>query len=156
MSGAVPAPLDAALIQAVVDLARQYGRYGYRRITAPLHAEGWHCNHNTLAEARVLIEQWRQHDNTQRPHSALGHRPPPAPEATIMPHTMPTGGPGPAGSAPARPVMHRHSSRTTNGGWLQQVALHGFIVRQADLPAVLGAYERRMLDITASPPAGGL
>jgi transposase InsO family protein len=29
-----------------------------------------------LWEAKVLIEEWRQHYNTQRPHSALGYRPP--------------------------------------------------------------------------------
>jgi transposase InsO family protein len=29
-------------------------------------------------EARVLIEQWRVHNNTIRPHSALGFRPPAA------------------------------------------------------------------------------
>jgi putative transposase len=34
----------------------------------------------TLTEARVLIERWRQHYNTKRPHSSLGYRPP-APEA---------------------------------------------------------------------------
>jgi len=34
----------------------------------------------TLREAKVLIERWRQHYNTVRPHSALGYRPP-APEA---------------------------------------------------------------------------
>ncbi len=33
----------------------------------------------TLREAQVLIEQWRQHYNRVRPHSALGYRPP-APE----------------------------------------------------------------------------
>jgi putative transposase len=36
----------------------------------------------TLKEAKVLIERWRVHYNTQRPHSALGYRPP-APEATL-------------------------------------------------------------------------
>ena len=30
----------------------------------------------TREEARVLIEQWRQHYNTVRPHSSLGYRPP--------------------------------------------------------------------------------
>jgi putative transposase len=35
---------------------------------------------DTLLEAKVLIERWRQHYNTVRPHSALGYRPP-APEA---------------------------------------------------------------------------
>ncbi len=36
-----------------------------------------------LREAQILIEQWRKHYNTKRPHSALGYRPP-APE-TIIP-----------------------------------------------------------------------
>ena len=36
----------------------------------------------TLKEAQVLIEQWRQHYNTIRPHSALNYRPP-APEAVL-------------------------------------------------------------------------
>ena len=34
----------------------------------------------TLLEAKVLIERWREHYNTARPHSSLGYRPP-APEA---------------------------------------------------------------------------
>jgi putative transposase len=38
----------------------------------------------SLKEAQVLIEHWRCHYNTLRPHSALGYRPP-APE-TIRPH----------------------------------------------------------------------
>jgi transposase InsO family protein len=35
---------------------------------------------HTLREAQVLIEAWRRHHNTVRPHSALGYRPP-APQA---------------------------------------------------------------------------
>ena len=35
---------------------------------------------DTILEARVVIEAWRRHYNTMRPHSALGFRPP-APEA---------------------------------------------------------------------------
>ena len=31
---------EAALTASIIDLARQYGRYGYRRITALLRAEG--------------------------------------------------------------------------------------------------------------------
>ncbi len=31
---------------------------------------------DTLLGAKVLIERWRQHYNTIRPHSALGFRPP--------------------------------------------------------------------------------
>jgi transposase InsO family protein len=37
----------------------------------------------TLTEAQVLLERWRIHYNTKRPHSALGYRPP-APEAIQM------------------------------------------------------------------------
>ena len=45
----------------------------------------------TLKEVKVLIEQWRNHYNTVRPHSALGYRPPapmailPAPHAAHYP-----------------------------------------------------------------------
>lgn len=37
-----------------------------------------------LLEAKVIIEQWRKHYNTKRPHSSLGYRPP-APE-TLEPN----------------------------------------------------------------------
>ena len=37
---------------------------------------------STLREAEILIEAWRQHYNTVRPHSSLGYRPP-APEAIV-------------------------------------------------------------------------
>lgn len=38
----------------------------------------------SLKEAQVLIERWRRHYNTLRPHSALGYRPP-APETVLLP-----------------------------------------------------------------------
>ncbi len=60
---------------------------------------------NTLAEARVLIEQWRVHYNTVRPHSALSYRPP-APDVVMAVPVILPGIPGPAGSAPLRPTMH--------------------------------------------------
>ena len=43
---------------------------------------------NTLAEAEVLIEQWRRHYNTVRPHSSLHYRPP-APEV-LLPALLPS------------------------------------------------------------------
>ena len=49
----------------------------------------------TLQEARIVIERWRQHYNTVRPHSSLGYRPP-APEAIHWPATRR----GPAPPAP--------------------------------------------------------
>ncbi|MGI4940794.1 MAG: IS3 family transposase, partial [Janthinobacterium lividum] len=39
---------EAALTATITDLARQFGRYGYRRITALLRAEGWHTNHKRV------------------------------------------------------------------------------------------------------------
>jgi len=39
----------------------------------------------SLAEAKVLIEAWRRHYNTVRPHSSLGYRPP-APETATPPY----------------------------------------------------------------------
>jgi putative transposase len=38
----------------------------------------------TRWEAQILIERWRQEYNTERPHSALGYRPP-APVAALRP-----------------------------------------------------------------------
>lgn len=37
----------------------------------------------SLKEAQIIIETWRKHCNTKRPHSSLGYRPP-APEAVIL------------------------------------------------------------------------
>jgi len=52
----------------------------------------------TLKEARIVIERWRQHYNTVRPHSSLGYRPP-APEAIQWPATRPPS------AAPATPPV---------------------------------------------------
>jgi transposase InsO family protein len=61
---------------------------------------------NTLREAQVLIEQWRAHYNTARPHSALGYRPP-APEVVMPLLPVPLPKPGPAGAAqPSSAMLH--------------------------------------------------
>jgi len=39
---------EDALTGAITRLASQYGRYGYRRITALLRTEGWHVNHKRV------------------------------------------------------------------------------------------------------------
>ena len=39
---------EASLTTAVIDLASQYGRYGYRRVTALLRQDGWHVNHKRV------------------------------------------------------------------------------------------------------------
>ena len=45
---------EAALTDRIIELAKEYGRYGYRRIAALLRAEGWPVN--TKRVARI----WRQ------------------------------------------------------------------------------------------------
>ena len=39
---------EQMLTERIVDLARQYGRYGYRRVTALLRMEGWWVNHKRV------------------------------------------------------------------------------------------------------------
>ena len=43
----------------------------------------------TLKEAIIMIERWRVHYNTQRPHTSLGYRPP-APKTIQTPRTIMT------------------------------------------------------------------
>jgi len=45
---------ETALVAHVVSLATEYGRYGYRRITALLRADGWLVNHKRVERI------WRQ------------------------------------------------------------------------------------------------
>ena len=50
-----------------------------------LHGEVFY----SLPEAQIIIERWRNHHNTKRPHSALGYRPP-APEVIPPMNQRPT------------------------------------------------------------------
>jgi transposase InsO family protein len=62
----------------------------------------------TLAEAKIIVESWRRHFNTVRPHGSLGYKPP-APEVFIPAMAArATAQPGPA-TPPAlapRPTVH--------------------------------------------------
>lgn len=40
--------LDQPLTERIIELASEYGRYGYRRITALLNQEGWGVNHKRV------------------------------------------------------------------------------------------------------------
>ncbi len=61
----------------------------------------------TLQEARIVIESWRQHYNTVRPHSSLGYKPP-APEAFISsrPAAQPQSAPPGAQSLASPPILN--------------------------------------------------
>jgi len=60
---------------------------------------------SSLNEAKVLIEGWRRHYNTQRPHSSLGYRPP-APEAFLWPAPQSPPAPPATPALAPRPIMH--------------------------------------------------
>jgi len=45
---------EVALTADIITLARKYGRYGYKRITALLRTQGWHVNHKRVERI------WRQ------------------------------------------------------------------------------------------------
>jgi len=45
---------EERLVERIIELATQYGRYGYRRITAILRKEGWRVNHKRVERI------WRQ------------------------------------------------------------------------------------------------
>ncbi|MBN9446909.1 MAG: transposase, partial [Bosea sp.] len=62
----------------------------------------------TLAEAKIIVESWRRHFNTVRPHGSLGYEPPapevfiPAMTARAAAHTRPATPPALA----ARPTIY--------------------------------------------------
>ena len=57
----------------------------------------------TLKEAKILIERWRVHYNTIRPHSSLGYRPP-APEAILIGTNLGGSAPEPTAFPPPESV----------------------------------------------------
>lgn len=68
----------------------------------------------TLTEARVLIESWRKHYNTERPHSSLGYRPP-APETVAPPSTAPTTARVDAAAGPPSATLRSSRQRGAEG-----------------------------------------
>ena len=63
-------PNEQLLRERMISLASDYGRYGYRRITAMLRREGIIVNHKR-------VERWRVEYNQIRPHSrSRGYRTP--------------------------------------------------------------------------------
>jgi len=59
----------------------------------------------SLKEAQSVIEGWRRHYNTIRPHSSLGYQPP-TPEVAPSPAAEPRPAPPAISTVAPRPVMH--------------------------------------------------
>ena len=59
----------------------------------------------SLKEARTIIEAWRRHYNTVRPHSALAYKPP-APEVVLWPAAQSRPAPPATPTVALRPIMH--------------------------------------------------
>jgi len=62
----------------------------------------------SLAEARIIVESWRRHYNTVRPHQSLGYKPP-APEVFIPvmgARSAPQPRPAPPTALAPKPILH--------------------------------------------------
>jgi transposase InsO family protein len=59
----------------------------------------------SLKEAQIVLEGWRCHYNTIRPHSSLGYQPP-APEVELWPAAPPRQAPPAIPTIAPRPIMH--------------------------------------------------
>ena len=57
---------------AIIRLAKQYGRYGYRKITELLHVEGWRVNHKKVE--RLWREEGLQLPQRHKKHQRLYHK----------------------------------------------------------------------------------
>jgi len=69
----------------------------------------------TLKEAKNIIERWRRHYNTIRPHSSLGYKPP-APEAVQWPAAQPGPATPPSHSATANHELTFKSDHPMGAG----------------------------------------
>lgn len=63
---------DEALRLALIRLAKQYGRYGYRKIAALLRIEGWRVNHKKVE--RVWREEGLQLPQRHKKRKRLYHK----------------------------------------------------------------------------------
>ena len=63
---------DEALRLALIRLAKQYGRYGYRKITKLLRVEGWHVNHKKVE--RLWREEGLQLPARHKKRKRLYHK----------------------------------------------------------------------------------
>jgi hypothetical protein len=81
-----------------------------------------------LAEARVVIEAWRRHYNTKRPHSSLGYCPP-VPEVVQGPAPPTAGHPG--GGAETRHAIRMKPDHPIGAG--HTFALLNASARQVEL-----------------------
>ena len=60
---------EDALTQAIIELASQYGRYGYRRITALLKREGWQVGKDRVE--RIWRREGLKVPQKQKPRGRL-------------------------------------------------------------------------------------
>ena len=63
---------DDELRLAMIRLAKQYGRYGYRKVTALLRMEGWRFNHKKIE--RLWSEEGLQLPNRHKKRRRLYHK----------------------------------------------------------------------------------
>ena len=101
----------------------------------------------TLREAQILMERWRRHYNTVRPHSALGNRPPAT--KSIVPidqrrscTNIQTGPPDEGTPAPCAGSSHNSSTRRASVGiWLPRNECDVIVIMSPEGPLYTGVIE---------------
>ena len=63
---------EEELLLALISLAKRYGRYGYRKITALLRMEGWAVNHKKVE--RIWREEGLQFPKRHKKRKRLYHK----------------------------------------------------------------------------------
>ena len=61
-------PDEERLIEDIIELAREYGRYGYRMVTGMLNQSGWHVNHKRVERI------WKQEGQATKEGPSLAQR----------------------------------------------------------------------------------
>jgi putative transposase len=72
---------EARLVERIKEICAEWPSYGYRRVTAQLHAEG------TLANHKKVMRLMREHGLTVRPRASVLW---PPPTATMTGRSSPT------------------------------------------------------------------
>ena len=65
---------EQVLTERIVNLAREYGRYGYRRVTALLRMEGWLVNHKRVQRIDLAARGAESTEETAQASTAVAQR----------------------------------------------------------------------------------
>jgi len=124
-----PANPDQALKKAVEAICLEYSRYGYRRVTAQLHRQGWEVNH------KKVLKIMRANDLLCRPRKRRWVR------TTDSNHPF-----------PLYPNLMKDCPLTTiNQAWVADITYIRLVSSFVYLAVLMDAYSRKIIGYAVSP-----